>query len=265
MTTKITVGIIGGGNMGQAIAIAVAKQKDFKVMVSNPHLGKIAKLKKLGIAVTTDNCAVTQKSDITILAVKPNMIETVLQEIRIKLNAKKILLSAAAGLLISQLGKWSKHAKIVRTMPNTPAQIACGFTAWIAKNLTAKEKMIVKKILQTTGAELELKKESDIDKIGAITGCGPAYVFYFMEAMQAAATNFGFSAKAAKDICLQTFAGAVKLAQNSKEDFAQLRDNVTSKGGVTEAAIKVMEDNSVKKTFQKAIVRAKERTEELRG
>lgn len=263
-STNLTVGIIGGGNIGSAIAIALSQQPTFKVMVSNPHLVKISHLKKFGIATISDNCQLAQKSDVVVLAVKPNMIQAVLGEIKTHLNSGKMLISVAAGILISQLSQWSKHSKIIRSMPNTPVQVGSGFTAWISKNLNKQEKEIVKKIFAATGEELELKKETDIDKIGAITGCGPAYVFYFMEAMQGAAEKFGFTSKEAKSICLQTFMGSIKLAQSSPEDFAKLRANVTSKGGVTQAAIEVMEDGKVKASFQKAIVRAKKRTEELR-
>lgn len=250
--------------MGRAIALALSKEAEFEVCVSNPHLAKIAPLKKHKITTTKDNTVIANTSDLIVLAVKPNLIENVLLEIKPLLKARQILVSVAAGILISQMAKWSGHEKIVRTMPNTPVQIGMGFTAWYSKNLGKSEKILVKKILHATGEEMELGKEADIDDIGTLSGCGPAYVFYFLEAMQAASEKFGFSAKDSKKICLQTFKGAIELAQNSDEDFVKLRENVTSKGGVTHAAITHMEDNKVKKVFQEAVLKAKKRTLELR-
>lgn len=250
--------------MGRAIAIALSKQANFEVSVSNPHLAKINPLKKYKIAVSTQNSTVAEQSDVLILAVKPNLIESVLNEIKPALEPQKIVVSVAAGILISQMSKWSGHKKIVRTMPNTPVQVGMGFTAWYSKNLSKQEKLLVKQILSSTGEEMELDKEAAMDDIGTLSGCGPAYVFYFLEAMENAAIKFGFSKKESKQICLQTFAGAIQLAKNSNENFAQLRENVTSKGGVTHAAITHMENNGVKKIFQEAILKAKKRTLELR-
>lgn len=264
MKNKITVGVIGGGNMGRAMAISISKINDFGVIVSNPHIAKIKSLKKNGIAITADNLEIALKSQIIILAVKPNLIESVLKEIKPHLKSTQILTSVAAGITTSQIEKWSSQSRIVRAMPNTPVQINEGFTAWYSKNLNAKEKTLIKKIFASTGVEMALKTESEIVDIGTLTGCGPAYVFYFLEAMQIASEKFGFSKKDAKAMCLQTFLGAIKLAQNSKEDFVQLRENVTSKGGVTHAAITHMESKKVKKSFQEAVLKAKKRTIELR-
>lgn len=262
---KINIGIIGGGNMGRAIAIALTQCENFAISVSNPHIDKIKHLKKFGISLTSKNIDVVLKADVVILAVKPNLIEAVSTEIKPYLNSKKLLISVAAGILINQLAIWSGNKKIVRCMPNTPVQVRLGFTAWSSKNLNSEDKNLVKSIFASVGQEMELKKEEQIDDIGTLTGCGPAYVFYFMEAMQRSAEKYGFTKKEAHDIAFATFNGSIKLAQESTEDFAQLRANVTSKGGVTHAAISHLEEMKFKTLFHQAALKAKKRTSELRG
>jgi pyrroline-5-carboxylate reductase len=178
---------------------------------------------------------------------------------------KQLLISIAAGIRAKDIARWlGSYQSIIRVMPNTPAQIQLGVSALYAMpEVTQAQHMQAETILKAVGEILWLDEEAKMDAVTAISGSGPAYVFYFIEAMQQAALELGLNEEQAKTLSLQTFIGASKLAQQSHESPATLRSQVTSKGGTTEQAILTMESATVKSSIIKAAKAAAARSEEL--
>lgn len=251
--------ILGAGNMGSAILTALLKNKVFKfsdVLVIDADKKKLAKWKNLK---TSTNAADAANAKIILLAIKPQQAELACKGWK----TSALIISILAGTKIMKLEKMTGSKKIIRVMPNTPAQIGAGISGWIAtKAVSAAEKNLVKKILRSCGEEVELKQEKLLDAVTAISGSGPAYYFAFTEALIAAGKKIGLG-KAAEKFAAQTFFGAAELAKKSKLDFKTLRENVTSKGGTTAAALTSFEKDKLKLTVEKAVRAAKKRSEEL--
>ncbi|OIQ68922.1 pyrroline-5-carboxylate reductase [mine drainage metagenome] len=173
-------------------------------------------------------------------------------------------LSVAAGIRSSSIATWLGSERIVRAMPNTPALIGQGISGLYARaSVTASDKTKIEQVMATTGQSLWLDAEDQLDAVTALSGSGPAYVFYFMEAMTTAGTEMGLSREQAHQLTLATFAGASSLAQSTGETPQTLRQRVTSKGGTTFAAISSMEDNDVRALFIDALYAARLRAKEL--
>jgi len=199
-----------------------------------------------------------------VLAVKPQQ----LRDLSIFLGSllqKQLLISIAAGIRAKDIARWlGGYQSIIRVMPNTPAQIQLGVSALYAMpEVTQAQHVQAETILKAVGEILWLDEEAKMDAVTAISGSGPAYVFYFIEAMQQAGLELGLNQDQAKILSLQTFIGASKLAQQSYESPATLRSQVTSKGGTTEQAILTMESATVKSSIIKAVKAAAARSEEL--
>lgn len=255
------IAIIGGGNMGQAFARGLST-RDLAIEISNPSVDKITYLEDLGINVTNKNEEAINTAEIVVIAVKPNMVENVLKSL--KFDEKQIILSVAAGVKISQLMNWSGLSKVVRVMPNTPALVGHGMCGWVCSEAIADdERLGIQELLATVGDEVEMKGENMMDAITAISGSGPAYVFYFLEAIAEAGKQLGLEEAVVNKLAIKTFLGASMLAELSHEDFSTLRERVTSKGGTTEAALKFMEESSIKQNFINAIKKAAKRSSEL--
>ena len=176
-----------------------------------------------------------------------------------------MVLSIAAGIRLQDLARWLKgHAKLVRCMPNTPALIGAGVTAaYATPQITGDEHALATRILQTMGKLIWVESEALLDPVTAISGSGPAYVFYFIEALEAGARELGLTAEAARTLALETFLGAAKLAAGSSDDPATLRAKVTSKGGTTEAALAVLAREEVMAIMGRAVQAANARAHEL--
>jgi len=173
-------------------------------------------------------------------------------------------LSVAAGIRSDSIAAWLGSERIVRAMPNTPALIGEGITGLFARaSVTANDIAFVEQIMTTTGEFLWLDAEDKLDVVTALSGSGPAYVFYFMEAMTTAGTEMGLSREQANQLAVATFSGASALAKSSSESPQVLRQRVTSKGGTTFAAISSMEDNDMRALFIDAMYAARERAREL--
>lgn len=205
-----------------------------------------------------------QNADVIVLAVKPQQ----LRDLAIFLGSllkNQLLVSIAAGVRSQDLSRWlGGYQAIVRAMPNTPAQVQAGVTALFAlPGVTTSQREQAGAILDAVGQTIWLEDEQQMDAVTAISGSGPAYVFYFIEALQQAALDLGLSAEQAKMLSLQTFAGASKLALQSTDDPASLRQQVTSKGGTTERALLAMEQTQVKAAIIAAAAVAAARSHEL--
>jgi pyrroline-5-carboxylate reductase len=200
---------------------------------------------------------------LVVWAVKPQVFNQAAAEVRTH-TPGALHLSVAAGIRSDSIARWLGSERVVRAMPNTPALIGLGMTALLARPaVTAADRLIVEAVVQTTGDHLWLAQEEQLDAVTALSGSGPAYVFYFMEAMVEAGVEMGLDADQARQMALATFVGASALAQASGEPLATLRERVTSKGGTTYAALTAMQASGLKPQFKAAMQAARQRASEL--
>ena len=263
---KIT--FIGGGNMATALIAGlvgkVPQPTDIHVVDPNP-----AALNKLhtqyGVGTAGEIGDAVAESAIIVLAVKPQQMREVAAQLKTQLGGQPLLLSIAAGIRSADLSRWlDGHKAIVRAMPNTPALIKKGITGMVAMaGVSDEQKELADEVMRAVGDTLWLEDESQIDAVTAVSGSGPAYVFYFLEAMQQAASEMGLSPEEGKQLALATFMGAARLAAQSDEPLEVLRQRVTSKGGTTYAAITSMEAAGVKGAIVDAMKAAQARGREL--
>ena len=202
--------------------------------------------------------------DAVLLAVKPQQMRAVAKALRESLK-RQLVISIAAGIRTADLSRWlGGHERIVRVMPNTPALIRSGVSGMYAgAAINQADRDSTQNILGAVGGVVWVRDEADIYAVTAISGSGPAYVYYFIEALQQAAVELGLTDVQARDLAVQTFVGASKLAQGSDEPAAVLRARVTSKAGTTEAALRAMEASGVKSRIMDAVRAAARRSKEL--
>ncbi len=267
----LKIAFIGGGNMATALIGGLVGKlsagKDVHVVDINPSTLKTLQT-QFGVTTATEIDNTVAQCDVIVLAIKPQQMKEVLEHLQTYVSGQ-LILSIAAGVRISDISRWlNGHRVIVRAMPNTPALIGKGMAGLVAASeVSAAQREMANAILCAVGATLWVEQEEQIDAVTAISGSGPAYVFYFLEAMQQAAQELGLSAEQGLQLAQSTFAGATELAVQSSESVAVLRDRVTSKGGTTYASLMSMEQNDVKAGIVKAIhacaARARELGEEL--
>ena len=243
---------LGGGNMANAlIGGLVAKGHDARTM-SVIELAPAArdKIASRGVRVSTAPDASTAKADVLVLAVKPQDARTALASIASSVDGK-LVISIAAGVRLDALSRWlGGHRKLVRCMPNTPALVGAGITGVYAlPEVAAEDRKRAESILSAVGGVVWLKEERLLDVVTAVSGSGPAYVFWFIEQLAAFAEREGIPAADALRLAKQCMLGSAQLAQGSTDSPAQLRKNVTSKGGTTEAALRVFEEERLAERF----------------
>ncbi len=258
----VTVGIIGGGNMGEAIISGATK--NFTVKVSEKERKRQRYLQRIyGVAVESiEN--VVETCDVIILAIKPQDMEKVLKQVRTAVDERKIIVSIAAGITTKYIEKClGPGARVVRSMPNMPAMIGQGVSA-LCKGKYAKNKDVelTSTILKGLGDTIVVP-ETLIDSITAVSGSGPAYVFLFIEQMTKSAISLGLKPKMAKQLVLSTFGGSIDLLRKRNADPATLRAKVTSKGGTTQAALDVFKKKGFDRIFSEAMKAAKNRAKAL--
>ncbi len=258
---------IGGGNMAAAIIGGlIAKNWPpaaiHAVDVQPEALGRLKQ--QFGVATSANSAAAAANANCILLAVKPQQMREVALSLAPAVN-NQLIISIAAGIRCDALSRWlGPAAHIVRAMPNTPALVAAGITGLFAMpGVTAAQRGDAERILTAVGDTFWVDREDMLDAVTAVSGSGPAYVFYFIEALEQAARDLGLSPEVARHSALATFAGAVKLATESDTDPATLRARVTSKGGTTERAIGVLDAAAVKVAFGRAVRAAAERSAEL--
>ncbi len=202
--------------------------------------------------------------DVVLLAVKPQQMRAVAKDLRASLRGQ-LVISIAAGIRTADLGRWlGGHDRIVRVMPNTPALIRSGVSGlFAAAAVNQGDRDNAQGILGAVGSVVWVRDEADIDAVTAVSGSGPAYIFYFIEALEQAAVELGLDDAQAHELAVQTFVGAAKLAAGSEEPPAVLRARVTSKAGTTEAALKAMEAGDIKRKIVEAVRAAARRSKEL--
>lgn len=264
-----TITIIGGGNMGTSLigGLLSHHHDPNQIIVTDPDSTKLEKLKeKFGVKVSLNNQEAIKEADVIIIAVKPQIFAQVASEIKESIQTNQpLVISIAAGIPIHKMQTWlGEEVKVIRTMPNTAALVGCSATAlYASENINKEERELAQQIMEVFGIVIWMKNEADLDIVTALSGSGPAYFFLIMEALENAATDLGMNEKVARLLTLQTALGAACLAIESEEEPKTLRKNVTSKGGTTEAAIEVLEQEDIREVFRKALQAAKIRSEEL--
>ena len=263
MQSKLKIAFIGGGNMAQAligglVGKLTAAANIHVVDVMPDTLAMLSE--RFGVTTAASPSAVLASAEVIVLAVKPQQMRAVVANVKPYLNAQ-LVVSVAAGIRAADLSRWlGGHQAIVRTMPNTPALIGLGITGVFAMaGVSESQRESADAMLRAVGETVWVNDEAQLDAVTAISGSGPAYVFYFIEAMEQAATELGLSAAQGRQLAQATFAGATALAKASNEPVAQLRERVTSKGGTTFAALEVMQASGVKAALVKALHAAADR------
>ncbi len=263
----MNITFIGGGNMAGALITGLL-QKGFEptaigvVEISAENRAQLSG--KFGVVTHAEICAAAVATDIIVLAVKPQQLYGVATQLHGLLDGK-LVISIAAGVRGADLSLWlGDHAVIVRAMPNTPAMVLAGVTGLYAlPGVPKHQRLQAETILGSVGTIIWTEREEQMDAITAISGSGPAYVFLFIEALQEAAVELGFTPDQARTLSLETFLGATRLASQSVEDAATLRARVTSKGGTTERAILAMETAGIRRIIGQAAQAACQRSREL--
>jgi pyrroline-5-carboxylate reductase len=254
--------------MGEAILAAVLGKKQAApgdISVADISAARRDYLKKrYGVAVTESPREAVKGRDIVVLAVKPQNIPEVLADLKGCLKPAQLVLSIAAGISIATIARGLGHGKVVRAMPNTPAQIGLGMSGWTATTaVTSQQKEWSRAILDTMGKEIYFDDETSLDMVTAVSGSGPAYLYLFAEAMVDAAVNIGLSRQNAEALVSQTVLGASQLLVKSGKSPAELRRAVTSRGGTTERAVSVFKQGGLAKLTEAAVRAAYLRAREL--
>jgi len=264
-----TLTFIGGGNMAASlIGGLIADGWDpARIRVADSSAERLQQLsQQFPIYTSSDNCNAADQADIIVLAVKPQVMQSVTRELT-SLIAKQqpLVISIAAGIPAGALGNWlGKSTAIVRTMPNTPAMVQSGATVLYAnEHVSEEQRSIAESILRAVGVAIWIDDEALMDAVTALSGSGPAYFFLFMEALQAAGQELGLPQDTARLLTLQTAFGAAKMALESTKDAATLRHQVTSPGGTTEHAINAFQKGELEALVSKALQAAAKRSHEL--
>jgi pyrroline-5-carboxylate reductase len=260
---------IGGGNMTTSIVggLIAAGQNPKTIFVSDPHPEKLERLNKTyGVQTTSDNHQAIKNGSIVVLSVKPQKVQALTQEIAADLKkTKPLVISLAAGIDIETLTRWiGNEAAVVRAMPNMPAVVCSGATALYANaHASETQREHAESILRAIGIVVWLKDESQMDIITALSGCGPAYIFYIMQALSETAQQMGLPAEVANLLTLETTYGAAHMALESELSLQDLTKSVATPGGITEAALTAFDEHNIKKILAEAIHRAHARAQEL--
>lgn len=267
MKNNLKIGFIGGGNMATALIGGLVGKltAGANIHVIDPYADALSKLQKqFGVTTAQQIDATLAKCDVIVLSVKPQQMKEVVAQLAPHISSQ-LVLSIAAGIRAVDLSRWlNGYTAIVRTMPNTPALIGKGITGMVAMSGVSQDQHdAADAIMRAVGATVWLNDEALIDPVTAVSGSGPAYVFYFIEAMQQAAQEMGLNAEQGTQLAIATFVGASQLAAQSTEPVSVLRDRVTSKGGTTYAALTSMDASGVKPAIVEALKAAAARGKEL--
>ena len=257
-----TIGLIGAGNMGEALIAGT--RKAYKVLVCETNQMRQGYLQSKYKISAVDLKALVVKSNVIVLAVKPQDLSAVLDQLAGQSLKRKLIVSIAAGVTVSFIEqRLMQKAKVIRTMPNMPALIGEGITA-VCKGKWSTEKDVkdVCQMLKGIGQTIVVKEEL-MDAITAVSGSGPAYVFLFVECLIKAAQNLGLTPAQSKELVYKTLTGSTHLLEKAEDDAATLRAKVTSKGGTTQAATDVFMASQIEKIFKDALTAARNRAKKL--
>ncbi|SEO44297.1 pyrroline-5-carboxylate reductase [Acinetobacter sp. yr461] len=256
---------IGGGNMAQALIGGLVSRglPPTRITVSDPVEQIRQLLQEKEVHVTQDNVVAIQNADVVVLAVKPQVLATVLRPLK-GLLSDKLVISIIAGAEIQTISNLIDSDRIVRVMPNTPALVQTGAHGIYANDVVGtSDRELTSQILAATGLTIWVNSEAQIDAVTAVSGSGPAYFFYLMESMIRAGKNLGLDEKVATALTLQTALGAAQMAITSSNTPSELRKNVTSPNGTTQAALEVFDRAQISQNIQSALAAAQKRSQEL--
>ena len=263
------IAVLGAGNMGLSFSKSFLKYELIKP--ENLHLitRKPEKIEKIshefpGAKISSFQDLKEIDADLVIIAVKPQDFQFVAENISFQFKENQMLLSIMAGIKIEKIQKYFNHQKVVRAMPNSPTLLGMGITGYTAaEGILFADLMQIERFLNSTGRSVYLEDENLLDGVTALSGSGPAYFYYIVDAMIKAGTEMGIEENLAKLFVKQTMLGAYHLINNSDKNLEELIKDVASKGGTTEAALKTFEENDLKISIRKGILAAESRSKEL--
>jgi pyrroline-5-carboxylate reductase len=264
--TAMTIAFIGAGNMAGSLirGLKTSGTPAGHIVAADPAQAQLNALANLGIKTTTDNAVAVDTADIVVLAIKPQITGSVLQQLP-PLKRHQLVISIVAGIDMRSLQDWLPNEQpIVRCMPNTPALLGAGITGLFANSsVNDAQRQEAQDILNGVGSSVWVAEETQLDAVTAVSGSGPAYYFLLMESMVASARALGLDADTSRKLVVETARGAALMACEPDADPATLRRNVTSPGGTTEAALNVMQEQGLPTTVDNALKAAKDRAEAL--
>lgn len=266
--THGNIAFIGGGNMAASmVGGLLARGRDPRhILVSDPDAGCRERLDALGVHTGSDNTAAADSADVVILAVKPQQLRGACRDIAPAVAARgALVISIAAGIGTGSLQSWlGADTAIVRCMPNTPALLQASASALYATpGVSAEQRSAAHEIMESVGVVAWVEDEDSMHAVTALSGSGPAYFFLVMEAMQLAGENLGLEPALARQLTAQTALGAARMALETDVDVTELRRRVTSPGGTTERALRVLEERGLRRIFESALEAANNRSREL--
>ncbi len=264
----VRLAFIGAGVMAESMIAGLLGKgivRPGQIVASHPRSDRQSRLtERFGVRVIGDNREVAEGADLVFLTIKPQVLATVMGELKGSLGAGQVVISILAGASLSSLRRGLDHAAVIRVMPNTPAQIGQGMSVWCGTHDVPDERRLqVKAVLAALGEEIEVDTEKYVDMATALSGTGPTYVFMMMEALIDAGVHMGFPRRLAEEIVLQTVSGSVEFARHSGKHMAELRNMVTSPGGTSAEAIYQMEKGGLRTVLSKAAFAAYQRTQTL--
>jgi pyrroline-5-carboxylate reductase len=268
MKVEGQVVFLGPGVMAEAILTGLLEKSMVdpeQVLMSGPTTARLQELAdRYGVATTTDNRAAVQRASVVVLSVKPQTLERAARSVEGAIPPKALLLSIVAGAPLEKLAMLFGCQAIVRSMPNTPAQVGQAITVWThTPEVTADQQEMARGMLAAFGQEIYVEEEDYLDMATALSGTGPAYVYLFMEALVDAGVHLGFPRRIAEQLVVQTVKGSVAYYEHSPRHFARLRNQVTSPGGTSAAALYYLEKAGFRTALSRAIWGAYERSLQL--
>jgi pyrroline-5-carboxylate reductase len=266
--TKSTIATVGSGVMAEAMIAGLLRGRQVapnRIIATHPRADRRSELiSTYGISTVEDNASAVEKADVVVLAIKPQMLARIGAEIAPALKRGKLVISIIAGATTTALANALGHDQIVRSMPNTPAQLGHGMTVWYAMpKVSRAQKDQARVLIGSLGHQLEVDDEKLVAMATAVSGTGPTYVFLVMEALIDAAVHLGFPRHVAHDLVIETLEGSTLFAKSSGMHPAQLRNMVTSPGGTSAAALHELESGRLRTVLSEAVWAAYRRTEEL--
>ena len=265
----MNITFIGGGNMATALIAGLKKARSgqLNIQVADPSEDARKRMREYGIETFSQGSAAIRDADVVVLAVKPQIMPAVLQELAPVIEDGQLVLSIAAGTTIAGIqAVLGKQCAVIRSMPNTPALIGHGVSGLFASiNCKAHHREQAESILRTAGEVVWVKEEALIDVVTAVSGSGPAYFFLMTEALAAAGQELGLNERDARLLAVQTAQGAGAMMVQSEDEPEILRERVTSPGGTTQAALESMEKNGFRGLIRSAVEAATNRGRELAG
>ena len=262
-----TIGFIGAGNMAQAIIkgiINAGLYSSQNIIISDITPGQLELCtRQFGVTTTTCNTELVTRSDVIVLSIKPQVMGSILDEIKESVTPDKTIISIAAGITTSKIAAAVGSVPIIRVMPNTPALVGCGMAGLFSANADQNTMKTATDIFSAIGQAVVVDSEDLIDAVTAVSGSGPAYFFLMMEQMIHAGTKLGLDKDTATQLVLQTAKGAALLAEQSDDTPDVLRQKVTSPGGTTQAALEVFQSHNFDQTVEAALAAADKRAKEL--